>query len=101
MVLDLVKLQPLPYVTVDKGYAIVINNPMGYSNLTIMFSLMKFATAPPVALRSGTTSYHLVKYSVTIKIHMYPRDGGLTSPTRSSTQMWKDHRVTMLRKFYG
>ena len=45
---------------------------------------MKFVIAPPVALQSGTTSARLVKYSVAISIHMYPRDGGLTSPTKSS-----------------
>ena len=45
---------------------------------------MKFATAPPVALRSGTASTHLVKYSVATSIHTYPRDGGFTNPTKSS-----------------
>ena len=62
---------------------------------------MKFATAPPVALRSGTASTHLVKYSVATSIHMYPRDGGLTDPTRSNPQVWKGHGVTMPCKFYG
>ena len=46
---------------------------------------MKFATAPLVALQSGTASAHLVKYSVATNIHMYPRDGGLTGPTKSSS----------------
>ena len=71
----------------------------GTPNLTIIFSLMKFVIAPPMALRSGTASAHLVKYSVATSIHMYPRNGGLTYPTRSSPQVWKGHGVTILRKF--
>ena len=66
-----------------------------------MFSLMKFATAHLVALRSGTAFAHLGKYSVATRIHMYPHDGGLTGPTKSSPQVWKGHGVTMLCKFYG
>ena len=66
-----------------------------------MFSLMKFAIAPLVTLRSGTASTHLVKYSVATRIHMYPRGGGLIGPTKSSPQVWKGHGVTMLCKFYG
>ena len=31
MILDLVELQHLPYITVDKGCAIVTGNPVGYS----------------------------------------------------------------------
>ena len=100
MVLDLVEFQHLPYIIVDKGCAIVADNPVGTPNLTIMFSLMKFATAPPVAFRSGTISTHLVKYFVVTSIHMYPRDGGLTGPTKSSPQVWKGHGVTILCKFY-
>ena len=61
---------------------------------------MKFATAPPVALRSGTASAYLVKYFVATSIHMYPRDGGFTGPTKSSPQAWKGHGVTMPCKFY-
>ena len=56
MVLDLVELQHLPYITVDKGYTIVADILWGTPNLTIMFSLMKFAIAPLVAFRSGTAS---------------------------------------------
>ena len=52
--------------------------------MMIMFSLMKFATAPLVALRSGMASAHLVKYFVATRIHMYPREGRLTGPTKSS-----------------
>ena len=59
---------------------------------------MKFAIAPPVALWSGIASVHLVKYSVATSIHMYPRDGVLTGPTKSSPQVWKGHGVTMLYK---
>ena len=62
---------------------------------------MKFATAPPVALRSDTASTHLVKYFVDTSIQIYPRDGGLTGPTRLSPQVWKGHGVTKLCKFYG
>ena len=62
---------------------------------------MKFATAPPVILRSGIASAHLVKYSVATNIHMYPCEGGLTGPTKSSPQVWKGHGMTMLCKFYG
>ena len=59
-----------------------------------MFSLMKFCTAPHVAFWSGTASAHLVKYSIATNIYMYPRDGRLTGPTKSTPQMWKGHRVT-------
>ena len=45
---------------------------------------MKFATTLLVALWSGIAFAHLVKYSVTTRIHMYPRDGRLTGPTKSS-----------------
>ena len=31
MVLDLVELQHLPHITIDKRYTIVTDNPMGYS----------------------------------------------------------------------
>ena len=58
---------------------------------------MKFATTPPMALWSGTASTHLVKYSVVTNIHMYPRDGGLTGPTKSSPPSvegpWGDHAM--------
>ena len=66
-----------------------------------MFSLIKFVIAHPMALWSGITSAHLVKYFVATRIHMYPRDGGLTCPTKSNLQVWKGHGVTMLGKFYG
>ena len=59
----------------------------GTLNLIIISSLMKFATAPLVALWSGTASAHLVKYSVATSIHMYPHDGGFTGPTKSSPQV--------------
>ena len=49
-----------------------------------MFSLMKFAIAPLVALRSGMALAHLVKYVIVIRIHMYLLEGGLTGPTKSS-----------------
>ena len=62
---------------------------------------MKFATAPPVALQSGTASAHLVKYSVATSIYMYPRNSGFTGPTKSSPQVWKGHGVTMPCKFCG
>ena len=101
MVFDLVELQHFPYITVDKRCAIVADNPAGNSYLTIMFSLMKFATAPPVAFQSDTASAHLVKYYVATSIHMYPCDGGLTSLTKSNPQVWKGHGVTMLCKFSG
>ena len=62
---------------------------------------MKFAMAPSVALRSGMASTHLVKYSVGTRIDMYALEGGLIGPTKSSPQVWKGHRVTMLCKLYG
>ena len=101
MVFDLVELQHLPYITIDKGCVIVADNLVGAPNLTIMFSLMKFATAPPVAFRSGTAFTHLVKYFVATSIHMYPLDGGLTGPTKLSPQVWKAHGITILCKFCG
>ena len=62
---------------------------------------MKFATAPPMNLRSGTASAYLVKYSVVTNIHMYSHDGGLTGPTKASPQVWKGHGVTMMCKPCG
>ena len=84
MVLDLVEFQYLPYVIVDKGVPLPLIIQWGTPNLTIMFSLMKFATTPLVALWSGTASAYLMKYFVATRIHMYPCDGGLTGPTKSS-----------------
>ena len=72
MVLDLVKLQHLSNLSVDKLSTIVTFNSMRHPDQKIMFSLMKFAITPLVALWSGMTSTHLVKYSIAIKIHMYP-----------------------------
>ena len=66
-----------------------------------MFSLMKFATTPSVALQSGTAFAYFVKYSVATRNHIYPCDGGLTGPTKSSPQVWKGHGVTMLCKLCG
>ena len=66
-----------------------------------MFSLMKFAIAPLVALRSAIASTHLVKYVVATRIHMYRLEDGLTGPTKSSPQVWKGHGVTMLYKLCG
>ena len=61
---------------------------------------MKFATAPPVALWSGTASAYLEKYSIATSIHMYPHEDGLIGPTKSSPQVWKGHGVTMLCKLW-
>ena len=61
MVLDLVEFQYLPYVIVDKGVPLPLIIQWGTPNLTIMFSLMKFVTDPPVALWRDTASTHLVK----------------------------------------
>lgn len=66
-----------------------------------MFSLMKFAITPLAALRSGTTSAYLVKYSVAIRIHMSLLEGGFVGLTMSSPQVWKGHGVTMLCKLCG
>ena len=72
----------------------------GIPNWTIIFSLMKFATAPPVALQSGMAFAHLMKYSVTTRIHMYPWEGGLTSSTKikplSVEGPWCDHAMQAL-----
>ena len=101
MVLDLVEFQHLPYFTVDKGCVIVTNNPVGYPKPHNYVFFDEVCYCPPVALRSGTTSTHFVKYSIATRIHMYPRDGGLTGPTKSSPQVLKGHGVTMLCKFCG
>ena len=76
MVLDLVEFQHLPYLTVDKGVPLLLIILQGTPNLTIMFFFMKFATAPPMALRSGTAFAHFVKYSEATMIHMYPCNSG-------------------------
>ena len=70
-------------------------------NLAIIFYLIKFATALLVALRSGIALTHLVKYSVATKIQMFPFEGGLTSPTKSNSQVWNGHGVTILCKLWG
>ena len=84
MVLDLVEFQHLPLSLLTKGVPLSLITLWGTPNFTVIFSLMKFATAPLVALRSGTAFPHFVKYSIAIRIHMYPRDCGLTGPTKSS-----------------
>ena len=66
-----------------------------------MFSLKKFSMAPSMASRGGMASAYLVKYSVDIRIHMYLCEGRLTGPTKSSPQVWKGYRVTMLHKLLG
>ena len=99
MMLDLVEFQHLPYVTVDKGCAIVADNPVGYFKPHNDVFLDDIATTPPVAFWSGIASTYLVKYSIATSIHMYPCDGGLTGPTKSNPQVWKGHGVIMLYKF--
>ena len=84
MVLDLVKLQHLSNLSVDKLSTIVTFNSMRHPDQKIMFSLMKFAITPPMALQSGMASAHLVKYSLATRIHMHPREGGLSGPTKLS-----------------
>ena len=51
-----------------------------------------------MALWSGIAPIHLVKYSVAIRIHMYPWECELTGLTKSSPQVWRGHGVTMLCK---
>ena len=87
MVLDLVELKHLLTSLLTNGVPLSLMILWGTPNLTIIFSLMKFAIAPPVALWNGTASAHLVKYSVATNIHMYPHDGELTGPTKSSPQV--------------
>ena len=83
-VFDPVMFQDFFNILVYKRSAIITNDFMGYANLVIMCSWMKLATAAPVALRRGTDSTHFEKYSVAIKIQMYPPEGGLIRPMRSS-----------------
>ena len=52
MVLDLVELKHLLTSLLTNGVPLSLMILWGTPNLTIIFSLMKFATAPPVALRS-------------------------------------------------
>ena len=101
VMLHLIELQLLPHFSVDKWSTIVTYNFVRPPNWTIIFSLMKFATAPLVALRSVIASAHLVKYSVATRIHMYSWEGGLTSSIKSSPQVRKGHGVTMLCKLCG
>ena len=84
-----------------KGIQLSLMILWGTPNRTIMFSLMNFATTPLVALRSGIASTYLVKYFVTTMIHIYPLESGLTGPTKSSSQVWNDHGMTMLYKLCG
>ena len=101
MVLDLVEFSIFLTLLLTKGVPLSLIILWGTPNITIIFSLMNFFTAPSVAFRSGTASAHLVKYSVATSIYMYPRDGGLTSPTKSSPQVWNGYGVTILCKFRG
>ena len=66
-----------------------------------MCSQMKLTMAAPVALRRGMASTHFEKYSVAIKIQMYPPEGGLIGPMRSSPQVWKGHGVAMFCRLVG
>lgn len=98
MMLHLIKFQHLPHLSIDKWSTILTYNSMRHPKLDDYIFFNEFVTAPSMALRIGIASTHLVKYSVAISIHMYPWEGGLTGPTKSSPQVWKGHGMTMLCK---
>ena len=68
MMLDLIEFQHFLTSLLTKGVPLSLIILWGAPNLTIIFSLIKFATTPPVALQNGTASTHLVKYSVATRI---------------------------------
>ena len=100
MVLNLIEFQHLPYFIVNKGCAIIIDNPVRYPkphNYVFFDGVCYYSSC-------GFTEWHCLcpfgEVFHSHQIHMYSRDGGLTGPTKSSLQVWKSHTVTMLCKFY-
>ena len=75
MVLDLVEFQHLPYITVDKGCAIVTDNLVEYSKPHNYVFLDEVCHCSSCGFWSGIASAYLVKYSIATSIHMYPRVG--------------------------
>ena len=69
--------------------------------LQIICSQMKFATTGPVAFFWGMASTHFVKYSIATSIQIWPLDGGLIGPIRSSSQVWNDQGFIMFWRLVG
>ena len=53
------------------------------------YSMMNMATASEVAFHKEIASAHLVKFSVVVRIHIRPWDGGVMGPIRSNAHVWK------------
>ena len=83
-VLDPIMFQDFSNILVNKRSAIITNDFMGYAKPCDNVLMYELATAAPIALRRGMASTHLEKYSVATKIQMYPPEGGLIGPMRSS-----------------
>ena len=59
-------------------------NLLGLSNPVIMCLRMELEIAAPVAFFKGKASTHFVKCSIATKIHVWPLEGGLIGPIKSS-----------------
>ena len=53
--------------------------------------MINMAIASKVAFCGEMTSAHLVKFSIAMRIHIRPREGGVIGPIRSNAQVWKGH----------
>ena len=78
-----------------KGMPLLVTILWGMPNLQIICSRMKFATIGPVVFFREMASTHFVKYSVATSIQIWPLDGGLIGPIKSSPQVWNGQGVIM------
>ena len=66
------------------GVPLSLISLLGIPNHVMMCSQMKFETTASVALFKGIASTHFVKCLVATRIHIWPLEGGLMGPMRSS-----------------
>ena len=83
-----------------KGVPLSIAILWGIPNLQMCFR-MKLATAGLVAFFREMASTYFVKYSVTTNIQIWPLDGGLIGPIKSSPQVWNGQGVIMFWRLVG
>ena len=95
MMLHLIEFQHLSHFFVYKRCIIVTYDSMRYPKLNNYFFFNKVCHNPASSFAKWYSLRPLDKIFCGHK-DMYPLKGGLTSPTKSSPQVWKGHGVTML-----
>ena len=66
------------------NFPLSLINLLGIPNRLIMCSQMKLETTALVAFFKGMASTYFMNCSVAAKIHIWPLEGGLIGPIRSS-----------------